>query len=194
MNEGMEGVMERQVVLRGLRPIMFDRYPGDNTTELPVDKRFYRKGNAVVLPAENIMSFLTATNTMSAPKRLLDKRKYKDVCNAFQCFVEVVEDEIPFVRDGKPVVFGQFVGDEDPESGIYIDRRVARLDKGIPNPKVRPVLPLPWELRFTLRLYPNGEVGEDILKQMFVEGGITLGFGTFRGRFGKFAVEHWNGK
>ena len=194
MNEGMEGVMERQVVLRGLRPIMFDRYPGDNTTELPVDKRFYRKGNAVVLPAENIMSFLTATNTMSAPKRLLDKRKYKDVCNAFQCFVEVVEDEIPFVRDGKPVVFGQFVGDEDPESGIYIDRRVARLDKGIPNPKVRPVLPLPWELRFTLRLYPNGEVGEDILKQMFVEGGITLGFGKFRGRFGKFAVEHWNGK
>jgi len=29
-----EDVIKRQVILKGIRPIMFDRYPGDNKTEL----------------------------------------------------------------------------------------------------------------------------------------------------------------
>lgn len=185
-------VVERKVRLEGLRPIMFNRYAGDNETDLPPEQKFYSlNGGTVVLPAENVMSFLTATNTTSAPKRLLDSRKYQDICSAFQSFVEIVEDPLPFLRDGKPIIFDHFDGNVDKQSGMYIDRRVARLAKGIPNPQVRPVLPLPWELRFTIRLYPNEEVSEDLLKRMFVDGGITIGFGTFRGRYGKFRVAEW---
>ncbi|HUX01415.1 MAG TPA: hypothetical protein VMY35_10600 [Phycisphaerae bacterium] len=182
----------RDVLLRGLRPIMFDRYPGDNKTQLPPGDKLYLDGGTVVLPAENVMSFLTAVNTTSAPKRLLDKREYKDVCGAFQCFVEIMEENIPFLRDGKPIKFSGFGdGDPDPRTGIFVDKRVARLDRGVPNPKERPVLPLPWELRLTIKLYANQEVGEPMLRQMFVEGGVALGFGTFRGRFGKFEVAEW---
>jgi hypothetical protein len=68
---------------------------------------------------------------------------------------------------------------------------VARLERGIPNPKVRPVLPLPWELEFELTLYPNKQVQETQLLNVFTEGLICLGIGTFRGQFGKAEVIRW---
>ena len=182
----------RKVTLSGIRSIMFDRYAGDNKTQLNVADRMYLHEGKVVLPTENIFSFLTATNTCSAPKRLLDKREYKDVCSAFQCFVDITpSDIIPFIRKGKPIIFGAFDNDRDEKSGMYVDRRVARLDKGIPNPKVRPVLPLPWELSFEISLLKNNEVNEAQLRRMFEEGGLVIGFGTFRGRFGKFDITRW---
>lgn len=57
--------------------------------------------------------------------------------------------------------------------------------------KVRPVLPLPWELNFTLRFKPNEEIQEAQLKNIFELGGRSCGYGTFRGMFGKFAVAEW---
>jgi hypothetical protein len=98
---------------------------------------------------------------------------------------------IPFVREGNPITFGKFVGDSDADSGVYIDRRVARLEKGIPNPKVRPVLPLPWELHFAIKLLPNRQVQEQQLMNIFVEGLLCLGLGTFRGQYGKAEVILW---
>jgi hypothetical protein len=74
---------------------------------------------------------------------------------------------------------------------MYLDRRVARLDKGIPNPKERPVLPLPWELSFTLSIFPNKEIKEQEIMNLFSEGGIAIGLGTFRGVYGKFEVKKW---
>lgn len=184
----------RSVVLKGLADIMFDRYAGDNTTQLePWQKLYLEPGDSRVIgiPAANIMSFLSAHNTNSAPKRLRDKRKYKDICNAFLSFVVIQPSFIPLLRKGEPIRLGKFEGDVDKSSGIYIHRSVARLDKGIPNPKVRPVVPLPWELAFTLTLLPNRETNEQELQNLIEEGGRALGLGTFRGVFGKFAVEKW---
>lgn len=173
---------------------MFDRYAGDNSTKLEVwQKLYFRPGSskAIGLPAINIMSFLSAHNTNSAPKRLRDKRKYKDIANACLSFVMITPDFIPFKRDGIDIEFGQFDNDLDPATGIYVHRSVARLDKGIPNPKVRPVLPLPWELEFTFNLFPNREIQEQEILNLFEEGGRALGLGTFRGVFGKFRVDSW---
>ena len=53
----------RTVRLRGLTPIMFDRYPGDNDTKLEVWQKLYflpDDGKTLVLPAANVMSFLSA--------------------------------------------------------------------------------------------------------------------------------------
>lgn len=184
----------RTVHLRGLTDIMFDRYAGDNDTKLEPWQKLYlggENGRQIMLPSENIMSFLSAQNTDSAPKRLLDARKYKAFALACGSFVIIEPRMIPFVRDNQPITFGKFVGDEDAESGVYIDRRVARLEKGIPNPKVRPVLPLPWELRFKLSLLPNKQVQEAQLTNVFAEGLICLGLGTFRGRYGKAEIILW---
>jgi hypothetical protein len=184
----------REVVLCGTRDIMFDRYAGDNDTKLePWQKLYLEPGESRVigLPAVNIMSFLSAHNTNSAPKRLRDKRKYKDICNACLSFVEIDPQFIPFVRDAKPVVFGKLDGDVDKLSGCFVHYSVARLDKGIPNPKRRIVLPLPWTLAFKLTIHPNKEIQEQEILNLFEDGGRALGLGTFRGLYGKFIVESW---
>jgi hypothetical protein len=187
-------IIQREVTLCGMTDIMFDRYAGDNDTKLEAwQKLYYLPGDtkAIGIPAANIVSSLTAHNTNSFPKRLRDKRKYKDICNACLSFVMITPSFIPFTRDGKPITFGAFKDDVDPTSGIYIHRSVARLDKGIPNPKVRPVLPTPWELTFTFQLFPNREIKEVEIKNLIEEGGQAVGLGTFRGVFGKFYVGRW---
>ena len=193
----------RQVELTGLTDIMFDRYPGDNDTKLQWEQKIYtvplrweQGSNRLALPSENISSFLSGHNTNSAPKRLLDARKYKAVCNACLSFVQVCGPpehplDLPFTRDGEPIEVGTFGVDRDETSGIYLHRSVARLEKGIPNPKERPTLPLPWSLNFILKIFPNKEINEQQIKNLFEQGGIAVGLGTFRGVFGKFAVTKW---
>jgi len=165
----------------------------NNTKLEPWQKLYLQPGDSRVIgiPAINIMSFLSAHNTNSAPKRLRDKRKYKDIANACLSFVSIGPSFIPLLRNGKPIVFGKFDGDVDELSGAYIHRAVARLDKGIPNPKVRPVMPAPWGLEFTLTLFPNQEIKEQEIINLIEEGGRALGLGTFRGVFGKFYIEGW---
>ena len=182
----------RNVTLCGLKEIMFDRYAGDNDTKLAPDQKLYLDDEGqLVLPSLNVMSFMCAHNTNSAPKRLRDKRKYKDIANAMLSFTSINPTLIPFLRDGKPITFGRLNGDVDPVSGCYVHRAVARLDKGIPNPKERIVLPLPWALRFELTMYPQKEIKEQEIFNLFDEGGMAIGLGTFRGVFGKFAIEEW---
>jgi hypothetical protein len=188
-------IVTRKIRLAGMTDIMFDRYPGDNDTKLePHQKLYLQPGDSRVigLPSLNIMSFLSAHNTNSAPKRLRDKRKYKDIANAMLSFVSIRESFIPLMRDGKAIVFGKFEHDKDELSGCYVHRSVARLDKGIPNPKVRPVVPVDWELHFTMDIFPNREVKEQEVINLIDEGGRALGLGTFRGVFGKFRIESWD--
>ncbi|MCA2654525.1 hypothetical protein [Microcystis sp. M061S2] len=187
-------IIKRKVTLRGVKDIMFDRYAGDNQTQLePSQKLYLDPDKNIGLPAVNIMSLLTAHNTNSAPKRLRDKRKYKDICNACLSYVSIGPSFIPFLRDGKPIKFESLdqVKEVCASSGVYVHRSVARLDKGIPNPKVRPVLPTPWTLQFDLELFPNKEIKEQELINLIAEAGRAIGLGTFRGVYGKFLLESW---
>ena len=185
--------IQRTVRLDGVTEIMFDRYAGDNSTKLEWhQKLYYVPGtHTVCVTAMAISSFLSSHNTNSAPKRLRDKRKYKDICNALLSFTAVAPAYIPLLRHGTPIVTGTFGDDRDPDSGIYLHRSVARLDKGIPNPKERPVVPLPWALEFTLTILPNKEIKEQEIYNLFEDGGLAIGLGTYRGVFGKFVVGAW---
>lgn len=197
---GTRELIKRTVRLRGLTDVMFDRYPGDNDTKLEPWQKLYlggAEGRSIMLPSANLMSFLSAQNTDSAPKRLLDARKYKRFALACGSYVSITPMMIHFVRDGRPIVFGRLDSKTpngllcDSQSGVYIRHDVARLEKGIPNPKVRPVLPLPWELEFTLTLFPNKELQEQQLLNVFTEGLLCLGIGTWRGQFGKAEIALW---
>jgi hypothetical protein len=178
----------KEITLTGMTPILFDRYAGDNKTQLAPEQKLYVQGKTVVLPSMNITSFLSAQNTESAPKMLLDKREYKTVASALLASTIINPTLIPFTKNGKPVVFGgSFVDDVDPVSGIHLVYHVARLDKGIPNPKIRPMLDTPWELKFKLTILPHPDLNEDLIENLFVDGGVRLGLGTFRKAFGKFS-------
>jgi len=182
----------RKITLTGISDIMFDRYAGNQTELRPDQKLYLQSDNTICLPSANILSLLSAQNTPSAPKRFLDSRKYKQIAAALCSFVGIDPMEIPFLREGQPIVFSGFDAQErDPKSGCYIHRAVARLKNGIPNPKVRPVLPLPWELRFTLTLFENDEVKEETVQNLLVKSGVAIGLGTFRGVYGKFQVTSW---
>lgn len=183
----------RAVTLTGTMPIMFDKYPGDNKTQLPPEQKMYylEDGRTICLPAMNLTSFLSATNTTSVAK-LIGKRTFKDLAGAFLGYVLLEPSLVPITRDGVPIVFNGFVNDRDEVARIYIDRRVARLARGIPNNKVRPVVELPWEVSFTLRFFKNDVFSETTLRSAFDLGGMSLGLGTYRGLFGKFVVTRWD--
>lgn len=190
--------VDRCVILRGITDLMFDRYAGDNQTKLNWDQKIYLVPGTskLCMPAMNIVSFLSAHNTNSAPKRLRDARQFKKIANACLSFVSIAGPKehpqyIPILRNGEVIEVGTFNETHDPKSGIYLHRSVARLDKGIPNPKERPTLPAPWEIEFRLSVYPNKEIKEQDVKNLISEGGLAIGLGTFRGVFGKFEIARW---
>lgn len=182
----------RTVTLTGITEILFDRYAGDNKTQLAPDQRLYlTPEKTVYLPSLNIRSFLTAENTVSAPKMLLDSREYKRVASALAASINITPNVIPFLRSGKPISFGEFAEQPDgvimdKKSGIQLVRHVARLEKGIPNPKERPMLGLDWSLQFKLSVMPHPDLSEEMIEDLFVRGGQFLGLGTFRKVYGKF--------
>lgn len=175
----------RKVTLTGLTPILFDRYSGSNKEQLDVMNKVYLKDGFMVLPSTNLLSFLSATNTESAPKRVIG-RGYKEVCKAALSYVTIEPFNIPFSRAGTPLTLDN--------SGITIHYSVARVMKGslaVPNPKERPLLDTPWQLDFELTLLETSELNEVLLKKLFEIGGNAIGIGTFRGAFGKFKVTRW---
>ena len=177
--------IKRKVVLNGLTPILFDRYSGNNKEQLAVMDKIYLDKEHLVLPSTNILSFLSAQNTESAPQRVIG-RGYKEVCKAAQSFVTITPLYIPFLRNGKSM--------KVEEADLKVHSAVAKIMKGklaIPNPKERPMLDLPWELSFELSLLETPELNEVLLKKLFEKGGISIGLGTFRGVFGKFCVSKW---
>jgi len=197
-SETTKGDVTRRVVLTGKTPIMFDRYAGDNQTKLLWWQKVYllQGSNMLCMPTANITSFLSSHNTNSAPKRLRDVRKYKAIANACLSFVipsgpDEHPDMIPILKDGEPIRTGDPKGEIDKTSGLRLHRSVARLEKGIPNPKERALLPLPWALDFNLTITRNKEIKEQEIRNLFEEGGIAIGLGTFRGVFGKFEITCW---
>lgn len=190
--------MRAEIHLVGLAPIMFDRYCGDNNATLRPEEKLYRSpedGATLILPAENIMSYLSAELTNSATKLVFESKVYKRIGQAMKACVQVEQMYIPFLRNGKPILFGAFDQNEkDPKSGVYVLRNVAKVKKGtlvIPNPKIRPVLPLPWEIKFSLIVCPHPVLNEDIIYQVWDRGGIMCGLGTFRPVYGKFLVKNF---
>lgn len=176
--------IKRKVILKGITPIMFDRYGGNNDEQLPpMKKAYYSSEGNLVFPALNVTSFLSSQNTESAPQRVVGK-KWKTVAKAALSFVQISPFEIPILREGKPVT----------ENDLVIMKHVARVKKGnlsVPNPKERPVLGLPWSIEFDITLWETNELSESVLQRLFEVGGLAIGIGTFRGVFGKFVVDKW---
>jgi hypothetical protein len=183
----MESQRSKKIVvtLSGVTPILFDKYAGDNKTQLSFLEKVYQENGNLVLPSLNLMSFLSAQNTESATQRVVG-RGFKEVCKAALSYVTIEEYNIPFTREGKPIAAS--------EDNLERHVTVARIMKGklaVPNPKERPMLKAPWELCFTINLLETPSLREDLLKKIFEQGGHAVGLGTFRGVFGKFVVTKW---
>jgi hypothetical protein len=173
--------------LEGLRPLMFDRYAGDNSTQLPVAEKMYlMEDGTLALPALNILSLLVAENTKSVCRQFFGKNG-KTIALGISSYTTIDPFEIPICDDNGPIRFTGF------GSQINVHKAVARVKGGIPNPKDRPVLSLPWRLMFDVEYVENKQCTLENLRQAFDMGGI-LGVGTFRPMFGRYALVGWDVK
>lgn len=185
----------RKVRARGIRPVMFDRYAGDNDTQLPVEqKMYYDKCGHVVIPSQNILGML-ASNFYKCATKIKYGKAASAKTDAVQGFLDIDPVLVPFRREpeGEPLLFAGW-GDD-----FYVDESVARIKKSsnqiIPNPKTRPVLDCsderPWYLEFAVSIFPNDVVAEKDIRDLFDIGGLHVGIGTWRGRYGKFVIDAW---
>lgn len=172
--------------LTGIRPILFDRYGGDNKTKLDnLDKGYRNSAGQYGIPVLNVFSMLSAQNTPSVAKRFYGKQG-REISLGVQSFVniEAVDGPDPLFAplfDEK----GQNYTESDPR--IQIVAHVARVKDGFPNPKERPMFPTGWRVRFRFEYQENTLINLNTLKRMVEQGGI-IGLGTFRPIFGRYAV------
>ena len=179
-----QSVTKISIRLEGLRPLMFDRYAGDNNTQLQtIEKMYLTSSMGLVMPALNVLSLLTAQNTPSVSRQFFGKNG-KTIALGINSYTAISPFEIPICDDNGPVFF------TDWNDQISIAKHVARLPKGIPNPKVRPVLALPWYLDFQIEYVENKHCTLENLRQAIDMGGI-LGLGTFRPVYGRYALVGW---
>ena len=169
------------VRLEGLRPLMFDRYAGDNNTSLPnAEKMYLDRENHLTIPVINLFSLLCAENGKSVCRQFFGKQG-KTIGLGIASYVTIEPFEIPVCDDKGPVTFTGF------NDQIRLIKSVARLKGGIPNPKERPVLRVPWHIEFTIIYFENKLCTLENLRQAVTMGGI-LGLGTFRPFFGRYEV------
>ena len=184
----MDKMMTFKCQLSGRRPLMFDRYAGDNNTQLPVHEKMYlmeKDGKQLLtIPVINLYSMLCAENTKSVCRQFFG-RGGKTIALGIASYTSIEPYEIPILDDDGPIAF---VGFNDQ---ITVHRAVARLAKGIPNPKERPMLKLPWRIEFTLTYQENKIATLENVRQALTMGG-TLGLGTFRPYFGRYELTVWD--
>ena len=172
--------------LKGIRPILFDRYGGDNKTKLDTKDKGYLSANGDYhIPVINVFSMLSAQNTASVAKRFYGKQG-REVALGVMSFVniEANEGDDPMMAPIKDVT-GKIYNQKDDR--IKHIQHVARLKCGSANPKDRPMIPKDWSVSFKFELQENGMLNLATLKKMVEQGGI-LGLGTFRPIFGRFSV------
>ena len=173
-----------QVQLSGIRPLMFDRYAGDNNTTLPPQEKMYlTEDRRLTIPAINLFSLLAAENTKSVCRQFFG-RNGKTIALGISSYCMISPFDIEVIDDNGPVVFDGWNG------RISIHKAVARVKGGIPNPKERPLLSLPWRMDFEIEYQPNTYCTLENLRQAVTMGG-TLGLGTFRPYFGRYEVTRW---
>lgn len=182
---------EIRLRLNGWADIMFDRFYGQEKDTRPPEQKFYLdNNNRIVLPAENIYSFLFAENPPGCAKAFEGKRG-KEYIRIGRAFVFIDPgDIIPFKRDGKDIIFEGFEGHEDI---YYITEFAPRTKQGNlsikQNMKQRPALKTPWSIEFAVTIFKNSTINRERIYNWFSRGGIELGIGTYRPRYGSFEVE-----
>lgn len=173
-------LIEAHVTMTGTRPLLFDRYAGNDAKLDPVDKCYWAGGVAVI-PQANLYSGLSAENTKSVVKIYGDIRKAKAKGMAINQALMIRQFDIPILRDGVQITRDDF------DDVFQIVQHVARVAKGIPNPKTRPMLPLPWSIEYDIEFMETPELTWTEMRGMLLKLG-SLGLGTFRPLYGGSTV------
>ena len=179
------------VELEGLSDIMFDRFVDHSKESRPPDQKLYLiDENKATLPSANIIAFFFNENPPAGCAKTFEGRKGKDYCRIGQSHVFFDPLHIPLLCEGREITFSGF----NNGSPFYIDPGNGGRTKGSGSnsikqeAKPRPVLRLPWEIRFSITLLKNAVIDESKLHNWLKLGGLQIALGTYRPRFGRFRV------
>lgn len=177
---------ELEVLLSGVSPWMWNAFRGQE--EIPPERKLHvsTDGKTLILPAANIMGFLTSTLVgRSCVNTFVPPKERPTVKAEVLASVALRENEIPILGDKDPILWTGFNGK------VYVDERPAQASKTSRDIVRRPVISLPWAVRFHLLLNETEYVTEARMRDWFIQGGIVVGLGAFRPFFGKFEVTGW---
>jgi hypothetical protein len=132
------------------------------------------------MPSINLYSLLCSENGKSVCKQFFG-RNGKNIALGIASYTSIEPFDVPILDDKGSITFTEF------NEQIHAVHHVARLPKGIPNPKDRPQLELPWRVEFMVSYQENKYCTLENLRQAFAMGGI-LGLGTFRPFYGRYEM------
>lgn len=178
------------VELEGLADIMFDRFIDHSSEKRPIEQKLYlNEKNELVMPAENIYAFLFSENPAGCAKAF-EGKKGKEYIRLGQGSTFVSPFHIPVLHNDLPVIIDKVIGDQ-----FWVFEAAPRTKQGSlsikQEIKPRPVLKLPWSLSFKIDLIESPIINENKLYNWFTRGGIEIGLGTYRPRFGRFIVSEF---
>jgi hypothetical protein len=176
------GVQDYNVTIRGIAPLMHNRYPMEVATmtkkkqrgtvfnpEEEVKKTYYTNSKGeIIQPAEHIEgALIQAGSAKTVPG--LGKKTYKDL---MKTNVAVLPTEIPFPngKDYKTDIRLAVI----PATRGRVPVARARWDE--------------WEFNFTIRVFDNDLTDGEALKDILEIAGKTKGIGTYRPKYGRFEV------
>ena len=183
-------IQEIAVILAGLSDIMFDRFIDHSKEKRPPEQKLYLAAeNMLVMPKDNIEALLFGDDPPGCA-RCLEGKAGKNYLRMGLSHVFVKESLIPFQDEaGASLKFDGF-GEH-----LWIHRGAPRTKQGSRSikqeMKERPVLRLPWNLSFHLTILENVLINENKVYNWLVAGGMQIGLGTYRPRFGRFEVRDW---
>lgn len=176
-------ITKYSVVLEGIKPIMFNSYVSKDIENIPPEKKMKYDGNKIVIESDRIMSFLIDNNPKlpsGCIKLFTNMKKYKTLLPKAKAYIGIHPRNIPLTRDGKELTVKDAVMREDKVGG-----------GGVPNLVKRPMIEIPWELKFQIDLVENPEIPVDLLKDWFDRGGIEVALGAWRPIYGQFIVKEF---
>lgn len=180
-------MQKAKVRLKGVRPLIFHKFIYQQHQAQPEDY-LYLDGNKVIIPANNLMYMMASLNTDSAIRRLYQK-SYKSYMAIIHGFVWISPERIPLKsEDGKIIEWNNKWA---PPLGLLESTVMIRQGtKSTRMPLVRPYVNPPWYLDFEMTLYENDIITNlKQLKQLLITGGIYIGIGSWRQRYGRFIVD-----
>lgn len=186
----MDLLKKIDVILEGLAPICFDRFIDHSKEPRPPEQKLYMApGNKIVLPAANVRAFLFSEKYGCA--KTFEGKKSKDYIRWGQGHVQVDPPLIDFLDKNKPVIFSNF----KKKFSLLEESAVTKASGGaiIKQPITpRPLLSLPWALKFQISIVKNPLIDSIKLENWFAQGGLLIGLGNYRPRFGRFLVKSWS--
>lgn len=182
------------VKLQGIAPVLFDRFTDYSQDVKPPEQKLYLgAGNVVCMPGANITEGLLFGKEPGGAAKVFEGKKWADYIRMGLSHVFIDPVDVPFQRNGKPVILGE-QGCKD--EGWEIVMKAGRTKKGSLSikqpPRPRPALLLPWELAFTITLLKNDIIDETKLLNWFTRAGLLIALGTYRPTYGRFTVANWD--